>query len=118
MFEHSFENNLTKKDSFQYFSKVLVRHSLFRPPHSTNIFTYADCKAINEYWIGTFCRFYDQYALCFAPDINEIVETTLAGFTPQEAPQKEGREFSREEFGNKFGELLGVNPAPQAPEKA
>jgi hypothetical protein len=40
VFEHSFEEWLSREQSFKYFSDVLVRHSLFRPPHSVCIFNY------------------------------------------------------------------------------
>jgi hypothetical protein len=38
VFEHSFEHWLSREQSFKYFSDVVVRHSLFRPPHSVCIF--------------------------------------------------------------------------------
>ena len=40
VFERSFEGWLGREQSFKYFSDVLVRHSLFRPPHSVCIFDY------------------------------------------------------------------------------
>lgn len=116
VFEFSFENNLTKKQSFEYFNQILVRHALFRPPHSVQVFTYEECAQINDYWVATFCRFYEQYELCFSPDTNETIKVISAGFPLQEAKQKEGKEIKREEFADKFGELIGVNPAPKAPE--
>lgn len=44
VFEHSFESWLTKDEAFKYFSEVMVRHSLFRPPHSVAIFTYEEMR--------------------------------------------------------------------------
>ncbi len=38
VFEYSFEHWLNKEQSFKHFSDVMVRHSLFRPPHSVCIF--------------------------------------------------------------------------------
>jgi len=40
VFEHSFERWLTQEESFKYFTDVIVRHSLFRPPHSVCVFNY------------------------------------------------------------------------------
>ena len=78
VFEYSFNNCLNKKQSFEYFSQVLVRHSLFRPPHSVKIFSYEQCQIITDYWIGTFSRLYEEYAECFSLDLNEILETCCA----------------------------------------
>lgn len=58
-----------------------MRHSLFRPPHSVAIFTYDEVQVIQDFWVGSFCRFYEQYAECFMSELNEVLEIgNLGGF--------------------------------------
>jgi hypothetical protein len=61
VFEHSFENWLTQEQSFKYFSEVLVRHSLFRPPHSVCIFNYDELNTLTNFWLNHFDRYYEEY---------------------------------------------------------
>lgn len=82
VFEHSFKSHLTKKQSFEYFTELSVRHSLFRPPHSVCIFEYEELKQISKYWLDTFHRFYNEYAECFMTEENEMLISSISGFSP------------------------------------
>eukprot|EP00210_Caulerpa_lentillifera_P007559 g7219.t1 len=58
--EYSMEVLLTQEKSFQYFTELLVKHCIERPPYSVGIFTCFQAQKIVE-WIGKI--YYAQYKL-------------------------------------------------------
>lgn len=75
LFEWSFDNHKTRQQSFEEFKDLVIRHSLFRPPHSVNIFNEDDVKNITKFWLETFDRYYDLYQHCFATELHYCIET-------------------------------------------
>lgn len=67
--------NLSQDDSFNYFKDFLVRHSLFRPPHSICIFNLDDLKIFAAHMINTFYNHYQLYFFSFTPKYNVEIRT-------------------------------------------
>lgn len=66
---------MSKEKSFDYFKEVLVRHSLFRPPQTVNVFTLPEIKLISEFFIQTFFKHYTLYLQAFTPSTNIEIDT-------------------------------------------
>jgi hypothetical protein len=99
VFEYSFEHWLTREQSFRYFSDVLVRHSLFRPPHSVCIFNYEELNLLTSWWLAHFDRYYEEYQQCMASTLNEmLICCALPCESVTEASLSEGRVFDKSEI--------------------
>eukprot|EP00825_Cyclidium_porcatum_P039169 TRINITY_DN4690_c0_g1_i4.p1 TRINITY_DN4690_c0_g1~~TRINITY_DN4690_c0_g1_i4.p1 ORF type:complete len:194 (+),score=43.94 TRINITY_DN4690_c0_g1_i4:387-968(+) len=72
---HFAQKNLSQDDSFNYFKDFLVRHSLFRPPHSICIFNLDDLKIFAAHMINTFYNHYQLYFFSFTPKYNVEIRT-------------------------------------------
>ena len=55
---------LSEDESFSNFKELLLRHAVYRPPHSMAILTFEDVKKINIYAMDTFYRHFDMYKYC------------------------------------------------------
>ena len=49
--------------SFSHFQKLLLEHSIHRPPYSVGLFTLAETKAIVSWMLDTFYRHYKRRSL-------------------------------------------------------
>lgn len=58
VFLASLGQNMSREQSFKYFAEVLVRHSLFRPPHSVNVFSEEEVERFTHFWNDHFLRYY------------------------------------------------------------
>lgn len=56
--------------SFDLLKKILVRHSLFRPPISILVFDLSEIKEINAFMVNSFYRHYDLYFFANTPFLN------------------------------------------------
>ena len=52
---------LSEDESFNNFKELLLRHAVYRPPHSMAILTFEEVKKINLYVMDTFYRHFDMY---------------------------------------------------------
>ncbi|EGR28099.1 hypothetical protein IMG5_183560 [Ichthyophthirius multifiliis] len=71
----SFQNFYNSDQSFNLLKELLVRHSLFKPPDSIQIFDLDDIKEISNFFLYTFYRHYDLYFFANTPSINFEVRT-------------------------------------------
>ena len=53
--------DLSEDQSFENFKELLLRHAVYRPPHSMAILNLEDVKKINLYALDSFYRHYDMY---------------------------------------------------------
>jgi hypothetical protein len=58
---------LSEDDSFSNFKQLLLRHAVYRPPHSCAILTLEEVKQINLYALDTLYRHYDMYRFAMTP---------------------------------------------------
>lgn len=77
VFQWSFDEHKSREESFNEFKEVVIRHSLFRPPHSVNIFNEKDVKELTKFWLDTFDRYYEQYEHCFASKLDYIIKAEV-----------------------------------------
>lgn len=96
-------------ETFDYFKALLVRHSVFRPPYSTSLYSMTHVKAITEYVLSTYFKHFKLYKYSFTkkvvldlklsyPGIPDTPESETAEVTPNiKAAREEGK---REEQGN------------------
>jgi hypothetical protein len=75
VFRTSIEKILTFEKSFELAKEYLLRHALFRPPHSIMVFSLDDIKDITDFLINNFLRNYSLYMKCFAPFIDYEIGT-------------------------------------------
>ncbi len=64
--ERGMDPDVTLIDSFTYFKKLLVKHSVHRPPFSIELFSLEDVKKLSSYTHSTYYRHFKmyQYAFC------------------------------------------------------
>lgn len=75
IFTFSFNKRLSHVKSFDYLKDLLVRHSLFRPPHSILIFNLEDIKQITDFFLFNFYQHYTFYSQAFTPKLNMEINT-------------------------------------------
>ncbi|KAM3133512.1 hypothetical protein pb186bvf_014354 [Paramecium bursaria] len=73
VFNLSWEKRFNKEKSFEEFRQVVVRHSLYRPPHSVYIFSLQNLKEISEHFMSTFFRYYASYFFTFTPWVDIVI---------------------------------------------
>ncbi|MCO5576176.1 hypothetical protein L7F22_029984 [Adiantum nelumboides] len=66
---------LTLERSWEKTKDLLLLHSVQRPPFSTQIFSWADLKAITSYLLNTYYRHYKLYHYSFCPMLIMNLET-------------------------------------------
>eukprot|EP00762_Andalucia_godoyi_P001171 ANDGO_02003.mRNA.1 flagellar associated protein len=69
------ESNMTMEDAYEYAKAVLVRHSVFRPPFSTNVFPLDHTVSIQEFLLNKIFRFYKMFFFVFGK--NEEVDFSV-----------------------------------------
>lgn len=94
------ERRLTEDKAYTAFKEYLLRHSMFRPPHSINTFTLQEIKDIVDFFQITFFRNYGFYVKAFQPAIDfEIVPFRMF---PQRFPRlldlDNGQEVNKDDF--------------------
>ncbi|KAI5078703.1 hypothetical protein GOP47_0006374 [Adiantum capillus-veneris] len=67
--------SLTLERSWERTKDLLLLHSVQRPPFSTQIFSWADLKAITSYLLNTYYRHYKLYQYSFCPTLILNLET-------------------------------------------
>jgi len=75
VFQVSMKSVLSFEKSFDLCKSYLMRHALFRPPHSIILFTLDDIKAILGYFRKHFLRNYSMLLKAFTPQMHYEVET-------------------------------------------
>eukprot|EP00731_Ephydatia_muelleri_P031302 Em0022g816a len=90
-------------ETFDYFKALLVRHSVFRPPYSTSLYSMTQVKAITEYVLSTYFKHFKLYKYSFTkkvvldlklsyPGIPDTPESETAEVTPNiKAAREEGK---------------------------
>lgn len=98
-------------ETFDYFKALLVRHSVFRPPYSTSLYSMAQVKAITEYVLSTYFKHFKLYKYCFTkkvvldlklsyPGLPETPESETAEVAPNTKEEAAREEVKRKEQGN------------------
>ncbi|CAK61216.1 unnamed protein product (macronuclear) [Paramecium tetraurelia] len=75
LFNISWEKRWNREKSFEEFKQIIVRHSLYRPPHNVYIFSLENLKEISSHFLSTFFRFYRAYFFTFTPWVDIVVTT-------------------------------------------
>lgn len=67
------------EEDYSFFKKLLMQHSVDRPPFSQRIFSFADVTAITEYVTNTYFRHYAMYKYAFTkrPKLDILLETPV-----------------------------------------
>ncbi len=60
----------SRDKSFEIFKDVVVRHSLFRPPQSINVFDLSEVKLVTNHGLNNFYRLYDLYFFAYTPFVD------------------------------------------------
>ena len=71
---------------------MVVRHSLFRPPHSVCVFNYEELKQITEFWLTHFHRYFDEYKQCMASELNQVLKCEVL---PRDCPKESNLDGAR-----------------------
>jgi hypothetical protein len=69
------KDRINYEKAFDHFKESLLRHSLFRPPHSIIVFTLGDVKDITDYFMATFFKHYPLYVKAFTKTIMMEITT-------------------------------------------
>lgn len=75
IFCKAWEKRWNKDKTFEELKQILVRHSLFRPPHSVYIFSLQEIKDISLHFLQTLFRYYSTYFFVFTPLCDMVVIT-------------------------------------------
>jgi isopentenyldiphosphate isomerase len=67
LFQKAWDKRWNREKTFEELKQILVRHSLFRPPHSVYVFTLDEVKAITYHYLTTLFRYYGAYFFVFTP---------------------------------------------------
>ena len=62
-------------NSFKFFKEILIRHTLFRPPHSIKVFSLDELKSISNFFLNSFYKHYDLYFFILTPNIDVEIRT-------------------------------------------
>lgn len=93
-------NRLSEEKAFAAFKELLLRHGMFRPPHSIDTFTLQEIKEITDYFQRIFFRNYTFYVKAFQPAVDyEIVPFRM--FTqrfPRLLDLDDGQEVNKDEY--------------------
>ena len=54
---------------------MLIRHSLFRPPHNIKVFNLTEVEGISNFFINTFYKNFNIYHYVFTPSLNYEITT-------------------------------------------
>ena len=94
------DKRLDEEKAFSAFKEFLLRHSMFRPPHSINTFTLQEIKDIVELFQNSFFRNYGFYVKAFQPAIDfEIVPFRMfAQRFPRLLDLNDGQEVNKDDF--------------------
>jgi hypothetical protein len=66
---------MNQDKSFDYFKNLLVRHSLFRPPHNIIVFTLLEIKDITDFYLQNFFKLYNLYLKAFTSKVDIEIST-------------------------------------------
>ena len=77
-------------ESFEYFKALLVRHSVFRPPYSTCLYSMKQVKAITEYVLSTYFKHFKLYKYAFTKKVVLDLKLSYPGIP--ETPEREAVE--------------------------
>jgi hypothetical protein len=109
------------EEHFDFFKKLLVKHSVERPPFSVEIFSLDDVKTIIDYVANTYFRHYKLYLYAFTkkPVVNLSVRELVVQVAPDIPPLIEGKHeanYTLEEFAQMLNQpLVPSPPEPAAP---
>ena len=84
-------------NSFKLFKEVILRHSLFKPPHSINIYNLDEVTKISMHFLHTFYKHYNLYFFALTPHVNVEIRTfeMFKSRFPYTDLLSEGKEINR-----------------------
>ena len=87
------------KESFSYFTSLMVCHSVDRPPYSTALFTMEQVKNTTDYVLQTYFKHFKLYKYAFTKRVTLSMKFTYNGQEEEEEEeeQKEEETSSKEE---------------------
>ena len=77
--KESMSKRLTVHDSFAAVQRLLIEHSVHRPPYSAAVFAVDDAKQVVDYVLGTYYRHYKLYLYAFSRRSVAHVEAVSLG---------------------------------------
>lgn len=84
--ETSMANSLTRVASYDLLRKLIIQHSVPRPPFSAAIFDVEDVQDLDEYFLSTYYRHYKMYAFAFVRVKRANINTYLLGEAAEKPP--------------------------------
>ncbi|KAK6467727.1 coiled-coil domain-containing protein 189 [Huso huso] len=74
---------------FQYFSELLLCHSVRRPPFSVDLFSAEQVKMLAEFVINTYFRHFKLYKYMFTPQVRLDVTLSYTGMSEETVVQED-----------------------------
>lgn len=84
--ETSMAQSLTRVASYDLLRKLVVQHSVPRPPYSAAIFDVGDVQDLDEYMLTTYYRHYKMYAFAFVRVQRANITTFMLGDAAEKPP--------------------------------
>lgn len=70
-------------DALSYFQKLVIQHSVSRPPFSVQIFNPNEVKNLNEYVLSTYFKHYKLYKYAFTRRVHLNISLAYTGEEPE-----------------------------------
>lgn len=111
---YSCEPTSTMQTSFALFKKLLLTHSVERPPHAVGVFSPEDVEAVTDFVLNAYFRHWRLYKLVFTNKLQVTLEqTTPNGIIAPTAPRPLAEALTQQV---QYGVPSPVEP-PVEPEK-
>ena len=77
------------QDTFAFFSDLLLRHSVQRPPFSVRLFSLSQVKAVTDYVLSTYFKHFKMYKFAFTERVQLSLSLSYSG-EPEQEEEAEG----------------------------
>ncbi|XP_008683537.1 coiled-coil domain-containing protein 189 isoform X1 [Ursus maritimus] len=106
------------EECYRYFTSVLFRHGVRRPPFSINLFREEQLLALADYVVNTYFRHFKLYKYVFTPQVRLDLSLTYVGLQPpklwpEDETEKGGEEAEEQAVTPQEEPETVVPPEPQ-----
>lgn len=84
-------------EALSYFQKLVIQHSVNRPPFSVQIFNPNEVKNLNEYVLSTYFKHYKLYKYAFTRRVHLNISLGYAGEEPEIKSENKETDISAQE---------------------
>ena len=85
------------RECFDYFTALMVCHSVDRPPYSTSLFTMEQVKLISDYVLRTYFKHFKLYKYAFTKRVTLSMKLVYDGMEEEEEKEEEEAEEEEKE---------------------